>query len=475
MWGGVKMECSLINHDRGYNLSKADTCHVFCSLLTLTALPYALRHRELAQTNSNNWLGHKVLFVAECIPVIGIVVAAIEYLVGSHFHRMKSSHTLLPSTDKSISCSAKPLSQECLRLLQKSEDYFNLATIPAPLTFPEMDVDESTTYEDLIETLLKKYDGLCIGESHFDSTPKYFLTVNMPLFKKLGVDTLYIEGFPNLQGVLDVYFEGDTIELPQALIDNVMNYNSPDPDLNYTHNQLCYTLVDVIKAAKQAGIRIVNIDSDAAEEAPVNRIYRLAALNYQAKLLIDSDRANHLGGKSIIFAGNGHVNRTAGVPSLGQLYQFPSIEVADRFGRYFIDDQPVALPSYSLKKEIVEKQDDRSMNIDFQIHMNQPIKTSIRMKKIEVIANRILQDLNLTIKQIDEMEPREKDILREVEWNLTMLNVNSFDQSSETEEIEMSTTLLLYNLLKNCINPLLLPKIQELGQRIRVDNQIPQH
>lgn len=75
------MDYSLHTHALGYSLKMTEAF----SLLTTTALPYALRHRELAQTQKNNWLGHQVLFIAECIPVIGLLVAAIEYLVASYF------------------------------------------------------------------------------------------------------------------------------------------------------------------------------------------------------------------------------------------------------------------------------------------------------------------------------------------------------------------------------------------------------
>src|SRR5271170_5278307 len=90
----VKMSCALNIHAKGYTLSKADALHCFFSCATLSAIPYALRHLELAKTQSNNrlLLGHGVLFIAECIPVIGILVAAVEYLVASHFRIMNPSN-----------------------------------------------------------------------------------------------------------------------------------------------------------------------------------------------------------------------------------------------------------------------------------------------------------------------------------------------------------------------------------------------
>src|SRR5690348_9987467 len=96
------MDYSLHTHALGYSLKMTETL----SLLTTTALPYALRHRELAQTETSNWLGHQVLFIAECIPVIGLLVAAIEYLVASHFHS--------PAPIKPLPAPNKPLAERAI-------------------------------------------------------------------------------------------------------------------------------------------------------------------------------------------------------------------------------------------------------------------------------------------------------------------------------------------------------------------------
>jgi hypothetical protein len=46
---------------------------------------------------------------------------------------------------------------------------------------------------------------------------------------------------------------------------------------------------------------MVNIDSQGAHDVPEEGVIRVAAMNFQAKLIIDQDRAAHPGGKSIIY------------------------------------------------------------------------------------------------------------------------------------------------------------------------------
>lgn len=428
------MTYTLINHDRGYNLTIAQA---FCSVATLTALNYGKRHREMAQMQPSNWLGHTVLFVAHCIPIIGIIVATIEHLAASYFLRIQSpskaaslinrlniltssSHKPLPSRIEPMPApepapepvvEPEPVSEPTpapepvpepipepkstpeptpphlapdpepepipplpanfttlAELLRETEDYFNHFVAPAPLTFPDINM-QGMSCSNLLKILLEKYEGICIGEAHASSSPKYFLTVNMPLFKQLGVTTLYLEGYGGMQEVLDTYFAGETEDLPLALKQHIARFPAP----NFKEH---YSECDVLIAAKRAKVRMCNIDSPAANIARTGGIERVAAMNYQAKLLIDQDRAANPGGKSIIYAGCAHTCRVGGVPSLGQIYQFPSIYLKDRADAYCFGANATTIPAHSIQKEIVEKIiiNGREYNVDFVISMDAPIK-----------------------------------------------------------------------------------------------------
>jgi len=69
------MNVSLINHPRGYGLSAGELC---VSLPFLTGTVYAYRHLELGQQpNASKW--HWVVVCIECFPVLGVIVALIEW------------------------------------------------------------------------------------------------------------------------------------------------------------------------------------------------------------------------------------------------------------------------------------------------------------------------------------------------------------------------------------------------------------
>lgn len=73
----VYMSCSLGLHANQYNLSPRD---IFISTCTgLSGVPYAIRHWELSQTHGSEIsLGHRIIAVLECLPLIGGITALLE-------------------------------------------------------------------------------------------------------------------------------------------------------------------------------------------------------------------------------------------------------------------------------------------------------------------------------------------------------------------------------------------------------------
>src|SRR5580700_10476482 len=92
-----------------YSLSTSD---IILDTLTLSGASFGLQHRKLSESEPNmcKWLGHSVLFVSECLPIIGILVAAVEYAVTRVFFQpcltkeldvntFHSIEELLPATE----------------------------------------------------------------------------------------------------------------------------------------------------------------------------------------------------------------------------------------------------------------------------------------------------------------------------------------------------------------------------------------
>ena len=75
------MNMSLIPHIAGYRLTTEDLC--LCALTFFTALPFAARHFELANEPYTAKWGHRILAVIECMPILGALVALIEYYIAS--------------------------------------------------------------------------------------------------------------------------------------------------------------------------------------------------------------------------------------------------------------------------------------------------------------------------------------------------------------------------------------------------------
>jgi hypothetical protein len=261
--------------------------------------------------------------------------------------------------------------QSTAELLRESEDFYNNYALAPALTFDTIDISK-LTIQGLIRSLLNQYNGLCIGESHNDSSPKFFLYSNMALFRELGVDVIYIEGYKGLQGELDLYTLETTLEMPERLKKRVSRMDSTGLG--------GYTEYDVLEACKEEGIRIVNIDSDAAYDAPVLNekniagIKRASAMNYQAKLIMDKDRMHHKPRKCLIYAGVAHTSSIAGIPGLGQIYQIPTLAIEDSPLNTHNGANRTTIPSYTIEKNKVHMSRKRTMHTDFYVRMHKPLK-----------------------------------------------------------------------------------------------------
>jgi hypothetical protein len=185
-----------------------------------------------------------------------------------------------------------------------------------------------------LRKIFSKFDGLCIGERHDWINPKKYIIDNLPDMKKLGVKTLFIETLSyDLQAQLDDYFASPSDEMPpflQACLDAKDYGNGLSGP---------YTYVNLVRKAKEEGIRVVGIDTCAAYESggdlstTQDTINRVKTMNYVGDKIIRHEKGS---GKYVVFVGGlhgGSVRMKSGVtPGLADLLRIPFMMVADAEG-----------------------------------------------------------------------------------------------------------------------------------------------
>ncbi len=150
--------------------------------------------------------------------------------------------------------------------------------------------DSSLTPDRIIPDLLQKYDGLCIGEDHMSICSKRFLIENMAEMKANGVTTLFLEHLlaDSSQKWLDEYSHSPSgSPMPPYL----KNYLSLLDGCFYT--DIRYNYAELVRSAKEAGIRVVAIDTTVSA-FPVTTVEliekRLLAMNFVAKQIMDREK-----------------------------------------------------------------------------------------------------------------------------------------------------------------------------------------
>lgn len=170
----------------------------------------------------------------------------------------------------------KELNNEAQQILTRANQIFNQANehLPEkkPIELPSNHISE----QGLIHNILQVNDNkaFILGENHNDQSPKQFLIDNMAYFKTQGVTTLYFEHLlhDKHQRLLDEYFNDKT---PNAVmpIELKLYLQHLDKERKFTGSA---TFTNVVKAAKENGIRIIAIDTEAT--------YQLGAQNNLADL-----------------------------------------------------------------------------------------------------------------------------------------------------------------------------------------------
>ncbi len=145
--------------------------------------------------------------------------------------------------------------------------------------------------------------GIFINEIHHHAFPKKFLIANLDYFKTLGIKTLFFEFlfYERHQVLLDAYFDSETEDLPFEL---VFYLKAKDK----WSNCIGASYIDIIKAAKRAGIRVVALDSyasllSASDLKSNNSHLRLKSFNGRAANIIQIESN---GNPYLVFLGLDH-------------------------------------------------------------------------------------------------------------------------------------------------------------------------
>jgi hypothetical protein len=231
---------------------------------------------------------------------------------------------------KDLQAASRQLQDEQGAFKKKAIYFFkNAARLKA---VPEFEGRYFSNYDDLLSAIFEQSKGLSFGDTHRSIALKSFLVSHMPTLIHCNVEVLFMEGMgEDLQGDLDAYFDPkiDAEALPLSI---KYTYGHLDEMLRSKQG---YTCIDIIKAAKIAGIkRIVGIDT---ELSPVDD-YRVCTMNYHAKQVIEKEMPK---GNYVIFSGADHAlpSEDVDVPSFSQLFGIPSIFVIDGHCSRIIETQ----------------------------------------------------------------------------------------------------------------------------------------
>jgi len=189
----------------------------------------------------------------------------------------------------------------------------------------EMKLPKDLKESQLLRKLLKEegYEGVVIGEyDHSSSSPKKFIIDNLNHLKKSGVRTLFMEHllYDTMQADLDQYYEDvqnkKTKDMPQ-FIKCYLQKQDRGQRVSDEENGF-YALV---KAAVEAGIRVVAIDSSVSYSEKTNRI---PALNYLSQKIINHEKGE---GKWIAFVGGAHLTNYDSTMGIANIMGQPSVMV----------------------------------------------------------------------------------------------------------------------------------------------------
>ena len=218
------------------------------------------------------------------------------------------------------------------RLKADATAFFKQLRQSSPAAVPML--AENAPDRQILETLFNSRDGIVIGEEHDKTAGVQVLIDNMEELKRLGVTTLYLEGFfADLSGAeLEAYFAAPDAQMPahtQQWADLLSTCEGLDPHGPYTKREL-------IRLAHAKGIEIRPLDCVASYFGPYFRLIgyqfsrtRLKMMNYFGAATIVQHRWARGGGKWVALVGASHINMKHGIAGLAELTGSFGIRVKD--------------------------------------------------------------------------------------------------------------------------------------------------
>ena len=198
---------------------------------------------------------------------------------------------------------------------------------PAPHRKNVTPAEGTHTEPELVADLLSKNPGIVIGDAHSFDDSLAFLNRNMPVFAMMNVRTIYMESEPykfNLYTALSTdalrelsatrsYTDKNGFTIRLSSEDEVAAaYNVRDAD------DTGKAFVDVLIAAREHGIRVVNIDktSYARDVEGISTFnHRVASTNFtwMDAIKADHEAQGNPDARYVVFGGQGHfINAYAG-------------------------------------------------------------------------------------------------------------------------------------------------------------------
>lgn len=182
-------------------------------------------------------------------------------------------------------------------------DFFDnipTSTYPPRPTIPSL--GKNATTRDLINAVYSYSRGLVLGEYHNNVSAIKFLYDNLVNLKRIGVNTIYVEGFDG-RWITKLRTKKERLTV----------------DSNWDRKQYGwpYTAGHLFEKAEELGIRIIGIDKNIYTIHGASTTNRLKAMNYWAKTNILMDQSSNPG-KWLALVGQSHM-KTSGKASVSGL------------------------------------------------------------------------------------------------------------------------------------------------------------
>lgn len=230
-------------------------------------------------------------------------------------------------------------------LAQKAENYFAHFRAQNSPPLPPLSRLQGKDAGSVMRELLSRSPGIVIGEAHHTVASKRELIKNMAEMKAAGVTTLFMEHLcEDCHGkALNDYLRAPRGTAMPARLSAYLDLQDNGQSVPGTKPSK-YNFKEVIRAAKEAGIHVIPVDTAetyAASGREDNS--RIKLMNYYAAEKI---RLSEPQGKWLAFVGSAHATDYRGVPGLAELTGTRSL-IIDDAGAHSRPDIAVNVKGYA--------------------------------------------------------------------------------------------------------------------------------